>query len=96
MSKGCIEINSLGEKVRKLEPAKVDDHLVKYDKLVEKKGYLATNSIYVCIDHSQNIVKNYFSELEPIFAVINECENGKNINSLLEGPVCHSGFKRLN
>ena len=61
-----------------------------------KKGYLATNSIYVCIDHSQNIVKNYFSELEPIFAVINECENGKNINSLLEGPVCHSGFKRLN
>ena len=61
-----------------------------------KKGYLATNSIYVCIDHNQNIVKNYFSELEPIFAVINECENGKNINTLLEGPVCHSGFKRLN
>ena len=61
-----------------------------------KKGYLATNNVYVCINHSQNVVKNYFSELEPIFAVINECENGKNINALLEGPVCHSGFDRLN
>ena len=43
-----------------------------------------------------DIVKNYFTELESVFAVISECENGKNINALLEGPVCHSGFKRLN
>ncbi len=61
-----------------------------------KKGYLASNSIYVCTEHSQNIIENYFSELEPIFATIKECEGGKNINTLLEGPVCHSGFKRLN
>jgi glutamate-1-semialdehyde 2,1-aminomutase len=61
-----------------------------------KKGYLASNSVYVCIDHNQEILENYFSELEPIFEIINECENGKNINTLLQGPVCHAGFKRLN
>ena len=27
---------------------------------------------------------------------INECENGRNIDDLLEGPVSHDGFKRLN
>ena len=30
------------------------------------------------------------------FKIIKECENGKDIKKLLEGPTCHSGFKRLN
>jgi glutamate-1-semialdehyde 2,1-aminomutase len=61
-----------------------------------KKGYLATNSVYTCIEHKQEIVDGYFSELEPIFATIKECEEGLDVNTLLEGPLCHSGFKRLN
>jgi len=61
-----------------------------------KKGYLAANSVYTCIEHKQEIVDGYFSELEPIFTIIKECEDGLDVNSLLEGPVCHSGFKRLN
>lgn len=28
---------------------------------------------------------------------ISKCENGgESIDNLLEGPVCHAGFKRLN
>ncbi len=61
-----------------------------------KKGYLAGNSIYVCIEHSPEIINGYFDALDPIFALIKECENGRDINELLEGPICHSGFKRLN
>lgn len=61
-----------------------------------KKGYLATNSVYVCIEHKQNIVDEYFAELEPIFEMIKQCEEGLDVNTLLEGSVCHSGFKRLN
>ena len=61
-----------------------------------KKGYLAANSVYACIEHKQGIVDGYFSELEPIFAMIRECEEGLDVNTLLEGPLCHSGFKRLN
>ncbi len=61
------------------------------------KGYLAGNSVYVCIEHTPEIISGYFEALEPIFKVIQECENGeKDIYSLLKGPVCHEGFKRLN
>ncbi len=61
-----------------------------------KKGYLAVCSAYICTEHTQKIVDGYFKELDPIFAIIKECENGRDIYSLLDGPVCHSGFKRLN
>jgi glutamate-1-semialdehyde 2,1-aminomutase len=61
-----------------------------------KKGYLAANSVYACTEHTQELVDGYFSELDPIFAIIRECEEGLDVNTLLEGPVCHSGFKRLN
>jgi len=61
-----------------------------------KKGYLAANSVYACTGHSQKIVDGYFSELDPIFAIIKECEEGLDVNTLLESALCHSGFKRLN
>ena len=61
-----------------------------------KKGYLAANSVYVCTEHKQELVDGYFAALEPIFSTIKECEEGRDVKSLLEGPLCHSGFKRLN
>lgn len=61
-----------------------------------KKGYLAANSIYVCVAHTQDLIDRYFAELDPIFAIIKECEQGLDIVSILESPQCHSGFKRLN
>lgn len=60
------------------------------------KGYLAGNSVYVCIDHTPEVVAGFFAALEPIFALIKECEEGRDVMSLLKGPVCHGGFKRLN
>jgi len=61
-----------------------------------KKGYLATNNVYVCTEHTNELVNGYFSELDSIFEIIKECEEGLDVNTLLEGPVCYSGFKRLN
>jgi glutamate-1-semialdehyde 2,1-aminomutase len=60
------------------------------------KGYLAGNSVYACIDHTSEVVKNFFDGLDPIFALIKECEEGRDIMTLLKGPICHGGFKRLN
>ena len=60
-----------------------------------KKGYLAVNSVYVCIDHTEQIIDEYFEKLDPVFSTIADCENGRNVDDLLEGPVCHAGFKRL-
>ncbi|MEO8017094.1 MAG: aminotransferase class III-fold pyridoxal phosphate-dependent enzyme [Pseudomonadota bacterium] len=60
------------------------------------KGFLASANVYVCTDHTPAIVDRYFAALEPVFALIAECESGRDVMSLLKGPVCHSGFKRLN
>jgi glutamate-1-semialdehyde 2,1-aminomutase len=59
------------------------------------RGYLAGTGIYVCTEHSPQIVADYFAALEPVFALIRECEDGRDVSSLLKGPVCHAGFRRL-
>ena len=60
------------------------------------QGYLASTSVYVCTEHTPQIVADYFAALDPVFRLIRECEDGRDVNSLLKGPVCHSGFRRLN
>jgi glutamate-1-semialdehyde 2,1-aminomutase len=74
--------------------------MLKYKTLITqemlKRDLLAATSIYVCIDHSQELIDKYFEVLDPIFALIKECETDRRIDDLLEGPVCHDGFKRLN
>ncbi|HWS68409.1 MAG TPA: aminotransferase class III-fold pyridoxal phosphate-dependent enzyme [Steroidobacteraceae bacterium] len=61
-----------------------------------EKGYLAGTSVYVCTEHSPAVVDGYFDALEPVFGLIKECEDGRDVMKLLKGPVCHTGFKRLN
>jgi glutamate-1-semialdehyde 2,1-aminomutase len=60
------------------------------------KGFLAGTSVYVCTEHTPQVVEEYFSALEPVFRLIKECEDGRDVMKLLRGPVCHAGFKRLN
>jgi len=62
-----------------------------------KNNILASNVIYVCTEHGQTEIDNYFQILDSIFEIISVCENDAlSIDSLLDGPVCHGGFKRLN
>ena len=35
-------------------------------------------------------------QFDPIFPLLKECEEGRDVMSLLKGPVCHGCFKRLN
>ncbi len=76
------------------------DNALAYKTLITQemlaKGYLAGNSVYVCTEHTPAVLDGYFAELDPIFATIKECEEGRNVMGLLRGPVCHTGFKRLN
>jgi glutamate-1-semialdehyde 2,1-aminomutase len=61
-----------------------------------KSGYLAGNSVYACIKHTPEIINGYFVALDPIFQMIKECEQGCNIDKLLDTKICHNGFSRLN
>ena len=60
------------------------------------KGYLAGNSVYVCTEHTPEVVEGFFEALDPVFGIIKECEEGRDVMGMLKGPVCHGGFKRLN
>ena len=61
-----------------------------------KKGFLAATSVYVATVHTPDIVDAYFDALDPVFALIAQCEEDGDVMSRLEGPVCRSGFTRLN
>lgn len=60
------------------------------------KRYLGGNSVYVCTEHTPEVLNGYFEALDPVFGLIKECEEGRDVLSLLNGPICHGGFKRLN
>ena len=76
------------------------ENWLKYKTLITqemlKVGFLASNSVYVCTEHKDDIIDSYFENIQNIFSLISECENGRNIEDLLDGPVCHDGFARLN
>lgn len=62
-----------------------------------KKGYLATTAFYSCILHNSKVIDSYKSALESVFYDIQEHNSDRiNISEKLEGPICHSGMKRLN
>ncbi len=61
------------------------------------KGYLASTNFYASTAHNEENLKVYFEALNDVYSIISDCEKGiKNIDQLLNGPVCHGGFKRLN
>lgn len=61
------------------------------------KGYLASTNFYASTAHNEENLKLYFEALNDVYSIISDCEKGiKNIDELLNGPVCHGGFKRLN
>ena len=61
-----------------------------------KKGYLAGTIFYACSAHELDKFDEYSEILDSTFKTIAECENGRDVYQLLEGPMCHAGFKRLN
>lgn len=61
-----------------------------------KQGYLAATSCYICIAHTADVMEPYLAALDQVFGLIAECEAGRSVEELLEGPICHGGFKRLN
>ena len=50
-----------------------------------KHGFLASTSVYVCTEHHEPILENYFEQMDKVFKLIAECECGRNIDDLLKG-----------
>lgn len=60
-----------------------------------KRGYLATNAFYTSYAHKEEDITGYLNAVDEVFAYISTAVKENNAESLLEGPVCQTGFQRL-
>lgn len=62
-----------------------------------KRGFLAYTGIYASYAHTDEIIDKYLAAVEEVFDEIASIEkSGNSVRNHLDGPVCHSGFERLN
>jgi len=62
-----------------------------------KKNFLATNTIYPCVKHTDSLIDIYFENLEKILKIISYCENdGQDIKKYLDTEVSKKDFYRFN
>ena len=62
-----------------------------------KEYFLATTTVYSSIAQTEKIVNEYLEKLDNIFNKISCIKNsGQQVVDYLDGPICHSGFQRLN
>ena len=60
-----------------------------------KRGYLATNAFYTSYAHKAEDINGYLNAVDEVFAYISKAINENNAESLLDGPICQTGFQRL-
>ncbi len=64
-------------------------------KLLEQ-GFLASTSVYACVSHDDEVLGKYEASLEKVFARLVQLPGEAELLAQLGGPVCHTGFQRLN
>jgi glutamate-1-semialdehyde aminotransferase len=75
-----------------------DNHLVLktlFTQLMLKKGFLASTDFYASYAHKEDIIDLYLEAVDETFSFISKTITARDSEQHLEGPVCHSGFKRL-
>ncbi|MDW7657622.1 MAG: class III aminotransferase, partial [Bacillota bacterium] len=67
-----------------------------YTQMMLERGFLGGVSIYPTMAHTADIVRLYDAAVSEVFAVLARAVRQDCVDSLLRGPVAHSGFRRLN
>lgn len=60
-----------------------------------KRGFLAAGAFYATYAHSHSHVEDYLAAVEGVFALIVRAVEQHAVEEMLNGPVAHSGFRRL-
>ena len=61
-----------------------------------KRGYLASNVVYVSYKHDKKIIDKYLNDFEEVLSIISKNSFYDIKNKHLKGPICQSTFSRLN
>ncbi len=64
-------------------------------KLMLEKGYLATTAYYAMYAHSDDAIAKYLEASDDAFRKIAMAQREGTVEKLIDGPVAHSGFRRL-
>lgn len=67
-----------------------------FTQIMLKKGFLASTAFYASFAHAEELAEKYRKAVEDTFLIIAEAIKNNNVKDKLNGPVCHSGFLRLN
>lgn len=67
-----------------------------FTQLMLEKGFLASTVFYASYAHKPEMIDRYLNAVDDSFSFIAKALKEGNIKKYLKGPVCHSGFKRLN
>lgn len=67
-----------------------------FTQLMLDEGYLATTALYSSYAHTDLDIEKYLDVVGNSFEKIRKAIDNNNAEEMLYGPVCHSGFKRLN
>jgi glutamate-1-semialdehyde aminotransferase len=59
------------------------------------RGFLAGRAVYATYAHNEPLLERYFAAVEPVFHEIARALAGSGVQSLLRGPVAHTGFARI-
>lgn len=60
-----------------------------------ERGFLASKSLYASYAHTEGHVSKYLECVDEIFELIKRALDRGEIRKMLEGPVAHTGFKRI-
>lgn len=62
-----------------------------------KRGFLAPPAFYASLAHTPEVLDRTFEALDDVLGLVADCQAGRqSLEGLLEGPICHTGFNRLN
>lgn len=97
-NKHSLQIDMIGISSMPIMAIKEDQPLVIktiFTQEMLKKGFLASTAIYVSYAHTKEIVDKYLNDAGEVLGRIAEALKSGVLEKMLEGPVCHCGFKRL-
>ena len=66
-----------------------------FTQLMLDRGYLARDAFYAMYAHTDAHVEGYVAACADAFGIIAKALKADNVESLLRGPIAHSGFQRL-
>ncbi len=61
-----------------------------------ERGFLATKAFYTTFAHQDQVIEDYLQAVEEVFRAVAQALERGTVKSLLNGPVAHTGFARLN